>query len=476
MAEMKKQEIFDALRQVAAQNLLSEEEIRSQIEESIKKAFHSKFDPDAELELVMDSNANRFELINHSKYVVEDGEYQPEYRAIEIPLDQARKINPSVNIGDTVAEAVDFAYYSKMVAQPIRQMFTQGVKEKRKDATFAKHKSLKGEMVDVTVITVTDSYAIFNLEDGTTAFMPAKLRNPNIKLSVGQKTKVYVEDVLPESKDAQIIVSNGSKDVVKRVLEFEVPEIQDGTVEIVAISRIPGLRSKVAVKSTNPNVDPVGAIIGAQGQRINAIVNKLSGEKLDIIPWNYDENVFVAAALSPAKIVSILDKKDANGEPVKGYKIAIAPNKHQTLAIGKQGSNVKLAVELTNVRIDVISVDEARKRDLDIEWNVGFTEADLIQLENGLDNNRNRRPMMNRNNNTPYTPRPARIEVNLDDQIESFNTSMESKQDEKVVEDFEIDENLFTEEQLRQMEADFEFDDEITEYPDDENGDEEHFE
>ncbi len=138
-------------------------------------------------------------------------------------------------------------------------------------------------MIDVTVATITPAGVVFIFDDNTTAYMPDKLRNKKLPLKIGQRSKVFVEDVLKESKDSQIIVSNGSKVLVRRVLEAEVPEIAQGVVEIINISRIPGERSKVVVKSSNPQVDPVGAIIGAEGSRIASIVEKLEGEKLDVI-------------------------------------------------------------------------------------------------------------------------------------------------------------------------------------------------
>lgn len=276
-------QLFEAIAQIAKQNLLTEAETKELFENAVKKAFHTKYDPNADLELTIDPLSGKVTLINKSKYVVEDEDYTEEYRAIEIPLAEAIKIKADAQVGDEVAEEVEISVLSKPIIQSIRQMLTQSVREKKKQAIFAKHKSLVGEMITVTVATMAPAYSIFTLEDGTTAFMPAKLRNPNIKLSVGQKTQVLVEEVLEDSKDAQIVVSNGSKEVVKRVLEFEVPEVQDGTVEIVNISRQPGFRSKVAVRATNPSIDPVGAIIGAQGSRINAIVEKLQGEKIDVI-------------------------------------------------------------------------------------------------------------------------------------------------------------------------------------------------
>lgn len=454
-------QLFEAIAQIAKQNLLTEAETKELFENAVKKAFHTKYDPNADLELTIDPLSGKVTLINKSKYVVEDEDYTEEYRAIEIPLAEAIKIKADAQVGDEVAEEVEISVLSKPIIQSIRQMLTQSVREKKKQAIFAKHKSLVGEMITVTVATMAPAYSIFTLEDGTTAFMPAKLRNPNIKLSVGQKTQVLVEEVLEDSKDAQIVVSNGSKEVVKRVLEFEVPEVQDGTVEIVNISRQPGFRSKVAVRATNPSIDPVGAIIGAQGSRINAIVEKLQGEKIDVILWSADENEFVANALAPARIVSVIDKTANDGEVVRAHKLAIAPNKHQTLAIGKQGANVRLAVELTNIRIDVISVDEARARGIEFEFNVGLSPEQLAQIENG------ERPSFGargpRRAPAQSFQAPSFNNNVMEQAIESFTESIEEQETTESHEQYDIDEDMFSEEQLRQMEADFEFDEELEE-------------
>lgn len=464
MAEINKEQIFDAIDLIATQNLLTYDESKEVFEEAIKKAFHSKFDPDAELEMNIDKESNTFSLINHSKYVVEDEEYQEEYRALEIPLADAKKIKEDVKVGDTVSEEVDFSLYSRSIALQIKQMLTQSVREKKKEAVYAKHKSLKGEMIDVTVSSISPNFVIFTLDDNTTAFMPTKMRNMNIKLGVGQRTKVFVEDVLEESKDSQIVVSNGSKEVIKRVLEMEVPEIQEGSVEIVSISRIAGDRSKVAVKAANENIDPVGAIIGAKGTRITAIVEKLGGEKLDIILWSEDENVYVANALAPARIVSIIDKKDREGEVIRGNKIAITPDKHQTLAIGKGGSNVRLAVELANIRIDVMSYSAAVEKGIDIPWNTGLTPEELEIIESGQ---KLKKVLPSQTRGQSFQPAISSIDSDVfDDQIESFNSTIEEETETQTVEkeNFDIDDTLFSEEELRQMEANFEFDDTLEDF------------
>ena len=469
MAEIKKDQIFEAIELIAKQNLLTKEEATTVIEEAIKKAFYSKFDPDANLELIMNEDENEFKLINHSKLVVADEEFLEEHSPLEIALSDAIKLNPEAQEGEEISAEVDFSLYSRQVALQIKQMLTQSVREKKKEAIYAQHKSLIGEMIDVTVSIVNENFVIFTLDNGTTAFMPSNLRNNNITLKVGQRTQVYVEDVLQESKDSQIVVSNGSKDVIKRVLEAHVPEIADGTVEIVEISRMAGERSKVAVRTTNENVDPVGAIIGAQGTRISSIVEKLEGEKLDIILWSHDVNTFVANALSPARIASVIDKLDRNGEVTPGHKIAIAPDKQQTLAIGKKGSNVRLAVELTKIRIDVISHSEAVEKGINVELNVGLTAKELEDLDAGL--KVKRQPT----NRRVVEQAPRFDETSFENDMESFASSIEEEQNQVEEKDkFDIDDSLFTEEQLKQMQSEFEFDDEISEMGDS-NGDDEYY-
>ena len=271
--KLNEEQFFKAIDQISSQNLLEVEEIIDIIRESVLKSFHSKFDPDADLELILDKDKHIIKLINKTKYVI-DGEVDPAYRSIEIPLKEAKKINPEAKDGDLIAEEVDFSTYSKNIASQIRQLITQSVREKNKKAVYIKHKSLKGEMVSATVISSSPTHAILQLDDGTSAFMPSKFKNPKIKLGIGERVNVYVEEVLEDAKDAQIIVSNGSKLIVKRLLEEEIPEIQDGTVEIVSISRLPGIRTKISVKTNNNDVDAIGSIIGAGGQRIKKHYSK----------------------------------------------------------------------------------------------------------------------------------------------------------------------------------------------------------
>lgn len=454
-----KELFFEAINQIAEQNLLSKEEAKEIIKESVFKTFKTKFDPDADLELQINEDSGVFKLINNSKLVVADIEFNEDYRQIEIPLSAAKKIKADVKEGDEISEEVDFMSFAKIISNQVKQLITQQVREKKKEAVYAKHKSLKGEMIEATVTSSTKSYVNFTLEDGTTAFMPPNLRNLSIPLNIGERVKVFVEDVLEESKDSQIIVSNGSPTMIRRLLEIEVPEIADGIVEIVKISRVAGLRSKVAVRTNDSNVDAVGAIIGAQGARINAIVSKLEGEKIDIINWTPNINEFVSAALSPAKVIAILDKKDSEGNVIEGFKLIITPNRHQTLAIGKRGLNARLAVELTNTRIDVISVDQAKEAGIEFEWNGNVSPEQVQSIESGERQTRTY-------NKTSSQPRFNSND--LDKELSTFNESIShdiSPSHEFEEEStFDFDDSMFSENELKQMEANFEFDDELADF------------
>lgn len=455
---------FASLKQVASQNLLSIAEIKTIIEQAVLKSFHTKFDPDADLEMTIDEVKEEFRLVNKNKLVVSDEDYDKQFRPIEINLSSARKINPKVQVGETVSEEIDFPSYSKTIAQQIRQLITQSIKESKKGIIWERHKDLKGQMIDVTVTSITDSYAVFVLEDGTSAFMPAKLRNAKIPLKIGENVKVFVEDVLRESRDSQIVVSNGSTVMIRRLLELEIPEIADGTIEIVNVSRIAGERTKIAARSKNPNVDPVGAIIGAQGARINTIVSKLNGEKIDVILWSADLDKFVASALAPARVISVFDKLEVETVPGKNQKVAIVPDKHQTLAIGRGGSNVRLAVELVNCKIDVISYTEAINRGMTINWNGNITQDEMRKIDDGGRLGRQQRgdQYISQRTSNPAGNKTAWNNL-FDEDISTFNEEIEMNNKNKPAKapQFDVSDSIFSEEELKQMEANFEFDDEI---------------
>ena len=419
--------LFEAIQALSKDNLVKLEEVKAIIEKSVFKIVHDKYDPDAELELIMNEESKEFSLVNHNKLVVNDDEFESKNGLVEIPLSRAKTLVDGVKAYDTVSDEIDFKAHPEII-QNVRQLITQAIKERKKEAVFEKHQSLQGEMIKATVLSVTRTYVILALDDGTTAFMPEKLRNKKIHLANGQRTDVYVEEVLRESKDSQIVVSNGSPTLVKRVLEKEVPEIAEGIVEILAISRTAGLRTKIAVKSNDENVDPVGAIIGSGGSRIKSIIQELDGEKVDVILWAEDENTFIANALSPAKVISIVDK----GDVTRNQKIVITPNKHQTLAIGKFGSNAKLAVELTRTRMDIISIEDAINQNIEFSWNGNVSPEEVEAIESGEVLARPSAPRRNNTNNNAQPKRPAQAFDNIMDEVDTFKEEMDTEVFEPV--------------------------------------------
>ena len=449
--ELNNKLFFEAISEIAERNLLEKEELDNIIENAFLKTFHSKIDPDANLELLVDPKNKRFQLINHSKLVVSNEEYDEKYRSSEISLSEAKKIKKDVKAGDEISEEVDLIKNKKFSAQ-VRQLITQNVREKRKEAVYIKHKSLKGEMIEAEVVSIgSNGHVIFKLEDETMAFMPTKLRNINIKLKIGKKVKVYVEDVLKESKDSQIIVSNGSPTMIKRIIESNVPEVEEGIVEIVNISRISGFRSKIAVKSNNENIDPVGAIIGSQGIRIKKILEKLEGEKLDIILWKNNLEEYISNALSPAKVISILDKVDNDGNVISGQKIVVTPNIHQTLAIGKGGLNARLAVELTSTRLDIVSHDQAKEKGIKIVWNGNVAEEELANIEANI---KTQKPNVRKNFNNKF-------QYKKDDfkEISSFYENMNNSEKFDKVDSFQDNDNInLSNDELEELSSNFDLD------------------
>ncbi|WP_161565524.1 transcription termination factor NusA [Mycoplasma sp. ATU-Cv-703] len=447
------EQFFAAIDLISKNNLIEKDEIFTIIRETIIRTFHTRYDPDARLELNIDPEKNLFQLLNHSVLVVEDEDFDPRNQAIEIGLTEALKIDKNIKVGQEISLQVSFQQF----ANQIKQLLTQTFRERKKQNIFDRHKDLVGQTVDATVVSISrKGDAVLSLSEGTNAYMPTSLRNLKIPLSIGERIKVFVEEVKREARESQIVVSNGSKEMVRQILQSEVPEIADGVVEIVALARIPGERSKVAVRSSDPNVDPVGAVIGPEGTRISAIVSKLEGEKIDIINYSSDIDKFVAHALEPAKIIAVQNKVDQYGRNVPNTKIAITPQVHQTLAIGRQGANVRLAVELTKVNIDILSLEQAREQNISFVWNGTLSENDLHRVS------RTGRLPSESFDYRRSNHRSPRIDfTEIDDQIRSFQEDIteQSDEEEQPVRNFSADlETNFTDEELKKMEAEFDQD------------------
>jgi N utilization substance protein A len=238
--------------------------------------------------------------------------------------------------------------FGRIAAQTAKQVIAQRLREAKRDQVFDVYEGREGDLVTGIVQQVDNRYAILDLGDAE-ALLPGSERIPYERLDRGNRVKALILEVRNEAKGPQIVVSRSHPDLVRRLLELEVPELVDGTIEIVGIAREPGHRTKIAVLSHDPNVDPKGACVGARGSRVRQVVNELRGEKVDVVQYRSDTAQFIAEALGPAKVKEVrIDNEEMTAE--------VIVSEHQlSLAIGKEGQNARLAARLSGYRIDIQS-------------------------------------------------------------------------------------------------------------------------
>ncbi len=281
--------------------------------------------------------------------VVEDPETQ-------ISLEEAREINKNYNLGDKVSQKFVPKDFSRIAAQTARQVILQKIHETERDSAMNEFSDKEGELIVGVVRKIDAKNVCIELGKGQVeGLMLPSDQIPGETYNVNDKIKVYVKRVKSGFKGAQVLVSRTSPGLVRKLFEEEVPEIKQGTVVIKEISREAGARTKIAIHATDERVDAVGACVGNKGARVNAIVEELRGEKIDIVPWSENPLEFIAKALSPAKVISVTQ--------LEGDKCAMAvvPDDKLSLAIGKDGQNARLAVRLTGWKIDVKSQSAAEK-------------------------------------------------------------------------------------------------------------------
>ncbi|GAB4444595.1 MAG: hypothetical protein Fur0044_40860 [Anaerolineae bacterium] len=272
----------------------------------------------------------------------------------EISLDQAKTINPRAKVGELISiDSTPDDDFGRIAAQTAKQVILQRIREAERDALYNTYAEREGEIVNGTVHKIDPHQVTLSLGK-VEAFLPRSEQIPTERYSEGQRLRAYVASVAKASRGPQIIVSRTHRNMLRRLLEVEVPEIYNGTVEIKSIAREAGYRSKVAVAALQEGVDPVGSCVGMRGTRIQSIVNELNGEKIDVVQWNPDLSFFIANALSPARVMNVM-LSDEKGKTAA----VVVPDKQLSLAIGKEGQNARLAAKLTGWRIDIKSASEA---------------------------------------------------------------------------------------------------------------------
>ena len=278
----------------------------------------------------------------------------------EISLDQAKTINPRGQIGELISiDSTPEEDFGRIAAQTAKQVILQRIREAERDALYSTYAEREGEIVNGTVHKIDPHQVTLSLGK-VEAYLPRSEQIPTERYSEGQRLRAYVSSVAKASRGPQIIVSRTHRNMLRRLLEVEVPEIYNGTVEIKSIAREAGYRSKVAVAALQEGVDPVGSCVGMRGTRIQSIVNELNGEKIDVVQWNPDLSFFIANALSPARVMNVM-LNDEKGKTA----VVVVPDKQLSLAIGKEGQNARLAAKLTGWRIDIKSSSEAITETID---------------------------------------------------------------------------------------------------------------
>ena len=275
----------------------------------------------------------------------------------EISLEEARLALPQAQLGDVVRIEIKPKSFGRIAAQTARQVIIQGIREAEQGMVYDQFSSKEHELLTGVVVRIDPRNGAITLRIGagdqvTDAYLSANEQVKDERYVEGQRLKVYVVEVRQATKGPQVLISRTHPGLVKRLFELEVPEIYDGTVEVRSIAREAGSRTKLAVWSADPNVDPIGACVGPRGQRVNTIVEELKGEKMDIIKWSEDPVEYVAAALSPADVISVEPLPDG-----KSCRVVV-PDDQLSLAIGKEGQNARLAAKLTGYKIDIKPASE----------------------------------------------------------------------------------------------------------------------
>ena len=343
-----KTEFMAAISQLATERGLPREVVLGVLESALVSAYKKEaFAPDDDIKIKFDIGAGNIKV--YIQKAVTEIVTNPHK---EISLSEAMTLQDNVQIGTIVEIEATPKNAGRIAAQTARQVISQRLREAEYHATYEEFANKEGEILTGTIQFI-DPKQVYVRVGRTEAILPSSEQISNERYHTGQQLKFYLLQINKGSKEIQTIVSRTHPNLLRRLLELEVPEIHNGIVEITGIARDPGYRSKVAVSTSQENIDPVGCCIGPRGIRIQSIVRELNGEKIDIIQWNIDPEIFIPNALKPAQVTSVeLDN-------INHTAILIVPDRQLSLAIGKDGQNARLAARLTGWRIDIKSASAA---------------------------------------------------------------------------------------------------------------------
>ncbi|MHB9035352.1 MAG: transcription termination factor NusA [Armatimonadota bacterium] len=364
-------DFLDALRQIEREKEIPLEVLLSAIESALETAYKKNFATTGDVRVRVSSSKGGFHVYCEKDVVetVENGH-------TEISIADARQHDPDLTVGDVIEIEVTPENFGRIAAQTAKQVVVQRIREAERERVYEEFGDRVGEVITCTVSRREQRNVFVNLGK-IEALLPPAEQVPTEPYRFNDRLKVYVLEVRRTPKGPQVVVSRTHPSLIRRLFEFEVPEILEGIVEIKSVAREPGARTKVAVTSSDEKVDAMGACVGHRGSRVQSVVNELYGEKIDIVRWNENIEKFIGEALSPAKSISVkCDEESKNA-------LVIMPDSQLSLAIGKSGQNVRLAARLTGWRIDIRSESQLAKaalmgEDVTIEEPVIVAEPELV--------------------------------------------------------------------------------------------------
>jgi transcription termination/antitermination protein NusA len=342
-------ELLDALMILEKEKGISRDVLIEAIEAALVSAYRRNFNQAQNVRIDMNFGTGTMRVFARKEVV--DEVFDPR---LEISIEDAKRINPNYQIEDVVELEVTPKDFGRIAAQTAKQVVTQRVREAERGIIYSEFID-REEDIMTGIVQRLDSKFIYVSLGKIEALLPVNEQMPNERYKPHDRIKVFITKVEKTTKGPQIYVSRTHPGLLKRLFEIEVPEIYDGTVEIKSVAREAGDRSKISVHSANDEIDPVGACVGPKGSRVQAIVNELKGEKIDIVKWSDDPVVFVANALSPSKVLDVIVNESDKATTV------VVPDYQLSLAIGKRGQNARLAAKLTNWKIDIKSETDARE-------------------------------------------------------------------------------------------------------------------
>lgn len=342
-------ELLDALTLLEKEKGISRDVIIEAIEAALVSAYRRNFNQAQNVRIDLNLGVGTMRVFARKEVV--DEVFDPR---LEISLEDAQRINPNYQLEDVVELEVTPKDFGRIAAQTAKQVVTQRVREAERGIIYSEFID-REEDIMTGIVQRQDAKFIYVSLGKIEAILPANEQMPNEHYKPHDRIKVFITKVEKTTKGPQIFVSRTHPGLLKRLFEIEVPEIYDGTVEIKSVAREAGDRSKISVHSDNPEVDPVGSCVGPRGTRVQAVVNELKGEKIDIVKWSEDPVVFVANALSPSKVLDVIVNEEEKATTV------VVPDYQLSLAIGKRGQNARLAAKLTGWKIDIKSETDARE-------------------------------------------------------------------------------------------------------------------